>query len=79
MEKVAKWNNREIFMSKAHAEHTTAFAEVFPTSQVTYPQNRSVSGNDNHLMLYFQGVKVYIPDGCKQETLLTTLLAIKQL
>ena len=66
-------------MGKAHAEHTTAFAEVFTTPQATYQQNRSVGGSDNRLMLYFQGVKVYIPDGCKQETLLTTLLAIKQL
>lgn len=66
-------------MGRAHSENTTTFAEVFTTPQATYQQNRSFGGNDNRLMLYFQGVKIYIPDGCKQETLLTTLEAIKQL
>ena len=66
-------------MGKTHQENITTFAEVFPTSGSTYQQNRSISNNDNRLMLYFQGVKVYIPDGCKQETLLTALSAIKQL
>ena len=64
-------------MGRVYAEHTIAFAEVFPTPQATYQQNRSVGGNDNRLMLYFQSVKVYILDGCKQETLLTTFLVIK--
>ena len=66
-------------MSRAHLENTTTFAEVFTTAGVAYQQNRSNSNTDNRLMLYFQGVKIYIPDGCKQETLLTTLQAIKQL
>ena len=66
-------------MGKTHQESNTTFAEVFPTTGTTYQQNRFVSNNDNRLMLYFQGVKVYIPDGCKQETLLTALSAIKQL
>lgn len=66
-------------MSRAQLEHTTTFAEVFTTAGVAYQQNRSINNHDNRLMLYFQGVKVYIPDGCKQETLLTTLQVIKQL
>ena len=66
-------------MSRAHLENTTTFAEVFTTAGTAYQQNRSIGSNDNRLMLYFQGVKIYIPDGCKQETLLTTLQAIKQL
>ena len=66
-------------MGKAHQENITTFAELFPNTGTAYPQNRSTSNNDNRLMLYFQGVKVYIPDGCKQETLLTALSAIKQL
>ena len=66
-------------MVKTHQENITTFAEVFPTNGNTYQQNRSINNNDNRLMLYFQGVKVYIPDGCKQETLLTALSAIKQL
>lgn len=66
-------------MSRAQLENTTTFAEVFTTAGVAYQQNRSISNHDNRLMLYFQGVKVYIPDGCKQETLLTTLQVIKQL
>ena len=66
-------------MSRAHSENTTTFAEVFTTAGIAYQQNRSIGSNDNRLMLYFQGVKIYVPDGCKQETLLTTLQAIKQL
>ena len=49
-------------MGKTHQENITTFAEVFPTSGSTYQQNRSISNNDNRLLLYFQGVKVYIPE-----------------
>ena len=66
-------------MRKTQQENITTFAEVVPTSGIAYQQNRSVSNNDNRLMLYVQGVKVYIPDGCKAETLLTTLSVLKQL
>ena len=64
-------------MSKTHQENITTFAEIFPTPQATYQQNCSIGGNDNRLMLHFQGMKVYIPHRCKQETFFTTLLAIK--
>ena len=70
-------------MSRTHQENTTTFAEVFTTNGISYQQNRSfsssTSNNDNRLMLYFQGVKLYIPDNVKQETLSATLQAIKQL
>ena len=66
-------------MGRAHQENITTFAEVFTATGTTYQQTRSIGNHDNRLMLYFQGIKVYIPDGCKQETLLTALSAIKQL
>lgn len=66
-------------MSRTHHENTTTFAEVFTTSGITCQQTRYAGNNDNRLMLYFQGVKIYVPDGCKQETLLNTLQVIRQL
>ena len=66
-------------MGRIHQENTATFAEVFTSSSITCQQSRSAGSHDNRLMLYFQGVKIYIPDGCKQETLLTALSAIRQL
>ena len=43
------------------AETITTFGEVLHSSNISYSQNRS-SSNDNRLMIYFQGMKVYIPD-----------------
>ncbi|MFR6275920.1 hypothetical protein [Blautia sp.] len=57
---------------------TTAFAEVLPSTGSTCQQNRP-SGNDNRLMMYFQGVKLYIPDRVRYDTLLTTLQVLKKL
>jgi len=66
-------------MSRTYQETTTAFAEVFTANGISYQQNRSANNNDNRLMIYFQGVKLYIPDGFQQETLLQILQIIKQL
>ena len=66
-------------MGRTHHETTTAFAEVVTANGISYQQNRSTNNNDNRLMIYFQGVKLYIPDGFHQETLLQTLRIIKQL
>ena len=63
-----------------HQENTTTFAEVFAANGISYQHNRYSSNNsDNRLMLYSQGVKLYIPDSVNQETLLSTLQTIKQL
>lgn len=66
-------------MNRTHQENTTTFAEVFTANGISHQHNRSSNNKDNRLMLYFQGVKLYIPDGVKQETLLNTLQTIRQL
>ena len=66
-------------MSGPYQETTTAFAEVFTANGISYQQNRSANNRDNRLMIYFQGVKLYITDGFRQEMLLQTLQIIKQL
>ena len=67
-------------MGRTSQENTATFAEVFAANGISYHHNRYSSSNgDNRLMFYFQGVKLYIPDGVNQETLLSTLQTIKQL
>ena len=67
-------------MGRTSQENTTTFAEVFAANRISYQHNRYSSNNaDNRLMIYFQGVKLYIPNGVNQETLLSTLQTIKQL
>ena len=66
-------------MSRTYQETTTTFAEVFTANGISYQQNRSSCNNDNRLLLCFQGMKLYIPDGVKQETLLNTLQVLRQL
>ena len=48
-------------MARQNQETITTFGEVLHSSNISYSQNRS-SSNDNRLMIYFQGMKVYIPD-----------------
>ena len=48
-------------MARHNQETITTFGEVLHSSNISYSQNRS-SSNDNRLMIYFQGMKVYIPD-----------------
>ncbi len=65
-------------MEKTRHEETTAFAEVFAASGIQFHQGRAVSA-DSRPMLYFQGMKLYIPDGFNPETLLKLLQVMKQL
>ena len=65
-------------MNRPNQGSSTVFAEVLSNSGVSCQQNRA-SGNDNRLMMYFQGVKLYIPDGVRYDTLLTTLQVLKKL
>ena len=47
-------------MARQNQETITTFGEVLHSSNISYSQNRS-SSNDNRLMIYFQGMKLYIP------------------
>lgn len=49
-----------------------------PEFSIRYSQNR-FSSNDNRLMIYFQGMKVYIPDNFQPDTLLKLLQTLKKL
>lgn len=55
-------------MAGQNQETITTFGEVPHSSNISYSQNRS-SSHDNRLMIYFQGMKVYIPDNFQPDTL----------
>lgn len=59
-------------------ESITTFAEVINRSN-SYPhQSNRVNNNDNRLMIYFQGLKLYIPDDFQPDTLLELLQTMKR-
>ena len=65
-------------MARQNQETITTFGEVLQSSSISYSQNRS-SSNDNRLVIYFQGMKVYIPDNFQPNTLLKLLQTLKKL
>ena len=65
-------------MSKVNQEAITTFGEVLHSTNISYPQNRGTA-SDNRLMIYFQGMKIYIPEGFQAETLLKLLQTLKRL
>lgn len=65
-------------MSKANQEAITTFGEVLHSANISYPQNRGTV-SDNRLMIYFQGMKIYIPEGFQADTLLKLLQTLKRL
>ena len=65
-------------MARQNQETITTFGEVPHSSNISYSQNRS-SSNDNRLMIYLQGMKVYIPDNFQPDTLLKLLQTLKKL
>ena len=65
-------------MAGQNQETITTFGEVPHSSNLSYSQNRS-SSHDNRLMIYFQGMKVYIPDNFQPDTLLKLLQTLKKL
>lgn len=65
-------------MAGQNQETITTFGEVPHSSNISYSQNRS-SSHDNRLMIYFQGMKVYIPDNFQPDTLLKLLQTLKKL
>ena len=65
-------------MAGQNQETITTFGGVPHSSNISYSQNRS-SSNDNRLVIYFQGMKVYIPDNFQPNTLLKLLQTLKKL
>lgn len=77
-EEVVRLDTEYISMARQNQESVTTFGEVLHSSNISYSQNRS-SANDNRLMIYFQGMKVYIPDNFQPDTLLKLLQTLKKL
>lgn len=68
-------------MSRTSQESSTAFGEVLRPASQNYshnPQGRIVS-NDNRLMIYSQGMKIYVPENFNPGTLLKFLQTLKKL
>ena len=66
-------------MSRVDQAAVTTFAEVLSTAGVTYHQQSRQTTTDSRLIIYFQGMKVYIPDGFQPDTLLKLLQVMRQL
>ena len=68
-------------MARATQESATTFGEVLRSAPQNYShnqQNRTAS-NDNRLMIYSQGMKIYIPEDFNSDTLLKLLQTLKKL
>ena len=68
-------------MARTNQETVTAFGEVLCSTNTAYShnsQNRNMS-TDNRLMIYFQGMKLYIPEVFQSDTLLKLLQTMKKL
>lgn len=65
-------------MGRTRQEAVTTFAEVVQSLSTSHPQNRN-NNNDNRMMIYSQGLKLYILDDFNPETLLRLLQTIKKL
>lgn len=71
-----------MLMARTNQEAVTAFGEVLHSVNVSgsyNPQNNQMAANDNRLMIYFQGMKLYIPEGFQPDTLLKLLQTMKKL
>lgn len=68
-------------MARTNHGAVTAFGEVLRLTNSAYShnaQNRNMS-TDNRLMIYFQGMKLYIPEGFQPNILLKLLQTMKKL
>ena len=68
-------------MARANQESATTFGEVLRSAPQTYSHNqpyRTIS-NDNRLMIYSQGMKIYVPEDFNADTLLKLLQTLKKL
>ena len=50
-------------MARPNSETVTTFGEVLHSANNAYFQGSRATNADNRLMIYFQGMKVYVPDG----------------
>ena len=66
-------------MARPNSETVTTFGEVLHSANITYSQGNRAANTDNRLMIYFQGMKVYVPDGFQTDTLLKLLQTLKKL
>lgn len=69
-------------MARTNQEAVTVFGEVLRSANASgtcNSQNNRVAANDNRLMIYFQGMKLYIPEDFQQDTLLKLLQTMKKL
>ena len=69
-------------MARTTQEAVTTFGEVFRPANVSgsyNSQNNRITSNNNRLMIYFQGMKLYIPEGFHPDTLLKLLQTMKKL
>ena len=64
--------------SKEGVVHITENILLCTTPSFEALTNRAAA-NDNRLMIYFQGMKLYIPDGFQPDTLLKLLQVMKKL
>ena len=68
-------------MARTNQEAVIAFGEILCSTNTAYShnaQNRIMSTN-NRLMIYFQSMKFYIPEGFQHDTLLKLLQTMKKL
>ena len=66
-------------MARPNSETGTTFGEVLHSGNNAYSQGSRATNADNRLMIYFQGMKVYVPDGFQADTFLKLLQTLKKL
>lgn len=66
-------------MVRPNSETVIIFGEVLHSANNAYSQRSRATNADNRLMIYFQGMKVYVPDGFQADTLLKLLQTLKKL
>ena len=63
-------------MARLNSETVTTFGEVLHSANTAYSQGNRTANADNQLMIYFQGMKVYVPDGFQVDTLLSLIISV---
>lgn len=56
-------------MARPNSETVTTFGEVLHSANNAHSRGSRAANIDNRLMIYFQGMKVYVPDGFQADTL----------
>lgn len=70
-----------MLISRANQESVTTFGEVLRSALQTYSHNQQNCNlsNDNRMMIYSQGMKIYVPEDFNPDTLLKLLQTVKKL